>query len=236
MSHPTPDPDQSDPGQSDPGQSGNDRETRMERLDRTARGLSLGLLEVPILIGSVAAAITAASRLGAQFTRTGGMVPSDLTDHAQAQALAALTGLPSGTSLQFASQSFPVELHVEALSLPTRLLTQAGPSLLLACLAVAGFLLQRTLRTIRTGAPFAPGNPLRLRVIGLLIVVGGMGSAVLDMFARMAVFDAVGLTDGPVRFSAVLQLSWALGGLAALALAEAFDRGRILTDDVAGLI
>jgi hypothetical protein len=96
-----------------------------------------------------------------------------------------------------------MSVHVFELGWPLRLLCEAGTSLLLACLACAGLLLHRTVRTIVAGAPFDPANPRRLRVIGVLVVVGGIGGQLLEAAARVALIDAAGpVAPSPVATSA----------------------------------
>lgn len=210
--------------------------SRTARLDSSARRLLLELLLAAIALGSLAASVAAIVQPINQLTQPGGSVPVELTDTAWGQAEAAVTGLPSGTWLEFASDS-SAQLHAFTLSWPVRLLTEAGPSLGLGCLALSGLLLFRTLRSIRDGSPFHPSNPRRLRLIGLLAVIGGLGAQLLETFARMAVLESTGLADaGPVRLSATIDVTWVLLGICALAFAEAFDRGRALRDDLDGLV
>lgn len=211
--------------------------SRARRAESAARAFALELLSVSILLISIGAAITAVVQPINQLTQPGGTVLVELTEEAQEQALAALQGMPRGSWLQFDEGGFPMRLHIGSLDWPLRLLTEAGPSLLLGCLAAAGVLLHLTLRGIRAGAPFERANPLRLRVIGLLLILGGLGSQLLETVARMAVIEFSGAAaSGVVAVSASLDLGWGLAGLAALALAEAFARGRALADDVDGLV
>lgn len=189
------------------------------------------------MIGSVAAAGAALVLPINQLTQPGAATRVELGGQAREQAISAITGLPSGSWLEFVPDQYAMSLQVFSVSWPLRLLSEAGTSLLLICLAGAGFLLAATLSTIRAGAPFAAANPRRLRIIGLLLVVGGMGGQALAGWARIALIGSAGLaTPNPVVASASLDLSWAVAGLLALALAEAFAVGRRLTDDVAGLV
>jgi hypothetical protein len=211
--------------------------SRLARTEAATRTVVLDLLGALILLGSIGAAVAAVVLPVNQLTRPGGATRVELSAEAQGQAVAAITGVPEGSWLEFVPDLYSMSLHVFQLDWPLRLLSEAGTSLLLACLAGAGLLLFRTLRTIRLGAPFDPANPRRLRVIGLLVIVGGLGGQALDAFARFALLDAAGpATPSPVVTSAALDLTWAMTGLVALALAEAFATGRRLTDDVTGLI
>ena len=210
---------------------------RLARTEATTRAVVLDLLGALILLGSIGAAVAAVVLPVNQLTQPGGATRVELSGQAQEQALTAITGVPQGSGLEFVPDLYSMSLHVFELGWPLRLLSEAGTSLLLACLAGAGLLLFRTLRTIRLGAPFDPANPRRLRLLGLLVLVGGLGGQVLDAFARFALLEAAGpVTPSPIVTSATLDLTWAVAGLVALALAEAFAVGRRLTDDVTGLI
>ena len=211
--------------------------SRLARTEAATRTVVLDLLGALILIGSIGAAVVAVVLPVNQLTQPGGAARVELSGDAQGQAVAAISGVPAGSWLEFVPDLYSMSLHVFELDWPLRLLSEAGTSLLLACLAGAGLLLYRTLRTIRLGAPFDPDNPRRLRVIGLLVIVGGLGGQALDAFARFALLDAAGpVTPSPVVTSASLDLTWAVAGLVVLALAEAFAVGRRLSDDVTGLI
>jgi hypothetical protein len=211
--------------------------SRLARTEAATRTVVLDLLGALILLGSIGAAVAAVVLPVNQLTQPGGATRVELSSEAQEQAVTAISGVPEGSWLEFVPDLYSMSLHVFQLGWPLRLLSEAGTSLLLACLAGAGLLLFRTLRTIRLGAPFDPANPRRLRLIGLLVLVGGLGGQALDAFARFALLDAAGpATPSPVVTSATLDLTWAMTGLVALALAEAFATGRRLTDDVTGLI
>lgn len=197
------------------------------------------LLSVLILLASAGAAIAAVVLPINQLTQPGGQVSVALTEPAQAQALGAVTGVPEGTWLEFDTWGFPFQWHVFELSWPLRLLTEAGASLLLACLAGAGFLLALVVRSIRLGEPFAAANPGRLRIIAVLLGVGGIGSQYVEGFTRFALLDRTGAADAansPLEISASLNLSWVFLAAITLVLAQAFARGQALTEDVEGLV
>lgn len=197
------------------------------------------LLSALILLASLGAVIAAVLLPINQLTQPGGQVSVALTDAAQQQALGAVTGLPERTWLQFGTGEFPLQWHVFSLSWPLRLLTEASTSLLLACLAGAGFLLARVVRSIRLGEPFAAANPGRLRVIAALVLVGGIGSQYVEGFTRIALLEDTGAADAltsPLEISASLDLSWVFLAGVTLVLAQAFARGRALTEDVEGLV
>ncbi len=197
------------------------------------------LLSALILIGATGAAIAAIVRPVNQLTQPGGQVAVALTETAEGQALGAVTGLPAGTWLEFDSAGFPLQWHVLPLPWPLRLLTEASGSLLLGCLAVAGFLLARVIASVSAGQPFDAANPRRLQVIAALVLVGGIGSQFLEAFTRVALLDHTGAADAPaspLEISASLNLSWFLLGGVVLVMAQAFARGRALTEDVEGLV
>jgi hypothetical protein len=197
------------------------------------------LLSVLILLASLLAAVTAVVLPINQLTQPGGQVAVALTEPAQAQALGAVTGLPEGTWLEFDTWGFPFQWHVLELSWSLRLLTESGMSLLLGCLAGAGFLLARVIRSISFGEPFAAANPGRLRVIAALLLAGGIGSQYVEGFTRIALLEATGAADAPaspLEISASLNLSWAFFAAVTFVLAQAFARGRALTEDVEGLV
>jgi hypothetical protein len=197
------------------------------------------LLTAMILLASAVAAVTAVVLPINQLTQPGGQVAVALTEPAQAQALGAVTGVPEGTWLEFDTWGFPFQWHVLELSWPLRLLTEASTSLLLASLAGAAFLLARVIRSINLGEPFATANPGRLRIIAALLLVGGIGSQYVEGFTRIALLDATGAADAansPLEISASLNLSWVFFAAATLVLAQAFARGRALTEDVEGLV
>lgn len=197
-----------------------------------------GLVSTLILISSAAAAIAAVVQPINQLTQPGGQVPVALTEPAQMQAIGAVTGLPEGTWLEFDPWSFPFQWLVFELSWPLRLLTEAGPSLLLGCLAGAGFLLARVVWSISEGQPFAAANPTRLRIIAILLLVGGIGSQYLEGFTRFLLLERTGgdATSSPLEISANLDLSWVFLFAITLVLAQAFARGRAITEDVEGLV
>jgi hypothetical protein len=211
----------------------------MARTRTSYGGLASDVLSALVLIASAAAAIAAIVLPINQLTQPGGQVAVALTDTAQAQAISAVTGLPEGTWLEFASSGLPFQWHVFELSWPLRLLTEAGTSLLLACLAVAGFLLSRLVRSISARQPFAAENPGRLRIIAGLLVVGGMGSQYVEALTRIALLDYTGTADAPsspLATSVSVDLSWLFVAVVVFVLAQAFAHGRALTEDVEGLV
>lgn len=212
--------------------------TRMARAENAARSVVFSMMLAFIMLFSATAAVTAIVRPINALTQTGGTTTIALTEPARDQALTAISGVPDGSWLQFTEGSYPIDLQVMLLDWPLRLLTELGPSLLLVCLAGAGMLFYKAVREIRAGNPFHPSNARRLRVIALLLVIGGVGSQMLEWFTRASLLDVTGAADGsgPAEMSFSLNLSWILAGVACLILAEAFARGRDLAADVDGLV
>lgn len=211
----------------------------MAAVRTSANSVGYDLLTVLILLASAGAAIAAVVAPINQLTQPGGQVAVALTDPAQQQAIGAVTGLPEGTWLEFDTWGFPFQWHVFELSWPLRLLTEASSSLLLACLAGAGFLLSRVIRSIQLGEPFAAANPGRLRSIAALLVAGGIGSQYVEALTRFALLDYTATADAPVspiEISASLNLLWVFLAAITVVLAQAFARGRALAEDVEGLV
>ena len=125
---------------------------RLARTESAARTVVLDMLCALILLGSIGAAVAAVVLPVNQLTQTGGATRVELSPEAQEQALAGIAGVPDGSWLEFVPDVYSISLHVLELSGPYRLLSEAGASLLLACLAGAGLLLFPTLRAIRLGA------------------------------------------------------------------------------------
>lgn len=113
------------------------------------------------------------------------------------------------------------------------LLPGAAGSLLVAAGAL---LLLGFVRRVQDGAPFAPGSVRVLRTLAGLVVAGAILVPLLDMVADNRLVGAA-LTEGaepPV--SATFGFGWFLLAVLLLVLAEAFDRGVRLADDVEGLV
>jgi hypothetical protein len=210
----------------------------MARAESAARSVVFSMMLAFTLLFSVTAALTAIVGPINQLTQTDATTTIELTETARDEAIAAVSGVPEGSWLQFAEDGYPIELHVPGLEWSLRLLTQLGPSLLFACLAVAALLFYQALRQIRAGNPFHRSNARRFRIIALLLVIGGVGGQMLEGFARASLLNVTGAAQGagPAQMSFSLSLNWILAGAACLILAEAFARGRDLADDTEGLV
>jgi hypothetical protein len=110
------------------------------------------------------------------------------------------------------------------------------PSVLLLVLAVvAAWLLLGVARSLRTGDPFTTANASRLRVLGVLLVVGGTFVPVVQSIAFEGVLDPL-LPAGPRTWTLELSFLPLLAGLLVFFLAEVFARGARLREDVEGLV
>lgn len=129
-----------------------------------------------------------------------------------------------------------VVLVVDEPSAGDRLLNLA-PGLVAACTVIlAVIMLDRVLRDLGRGEPFAVGNVTRLRATAMAIIAGSAAEAALDAITGM-VISGNHLPPGlPPRASFEVPLAWIAGGLVVAAIAEAFARGTELRRDVDGLV
>lgn len=145
--------------------------------------------------------------------------------------------LPAGATLE------PAPFLAGTLSLPdvgfgTRLLAGSGSLLAVLSLVAGAIVLRRVLLSIEQGRPFDPRNPRRIVILAALVVVGISLVELLDWIGGRAALSSVGLDphvaeqpiSGPAPFVGLLV------GLVVLACAEAFRRGRRLTEDTDGLV
>lgn len=93
-------------------------------------------------------------------------------------------------------------------------------------------LLSRFLRDLGAGAPFAPANVTRLRVVALLLVVVPLLAELVYALARAMIMDAAGGEGFLMTFTP----GWLVAGLLVAAVAQAFAAGTRLQDDVDGLV
>jgi hypothetical protein len=116
-------------------------------------------------------------------------------------------------------------------------LTEAAPAVTFAVLGLAALLIGQLLQAVGEGRPFERRNPRRLRQLALLVAAGGLGGQLLGMVASSAVLRHVGMAEnGPVLPAAQFDLGPLIWAGLLLVIAEAFRRGRELSDDVAGLV
>jgi len=110
------------------------------------------------------------------------------------------------------------------------------PSVVALVLALVGArLLLRVVRALGDGDPFTPDNARRLRLIALLLAVGGPLVQVVGDVTRNALLSQVAVAaDLPTEFNLSL---WPLAaGLLVAFVAEVFARGSALRAEVEGLV
>lgn len=95
------------------------------------------------------------------------------------------------------------------------------------------YLLRAVIGSVRTGDPFTSANTRRLRMIGLIVLIGGpLGDLITPLITQM-VLDPTGIdTPFQLSFSPTLPLV----GLGVLVLAEVFRHGVRLREDVEATI
>lgn len=132
-----------------------------------------------------------------------------------------------------------VDVRIDDAGTGTWLATIApGAVLALGTIVVVAALL-RLLSSIESPSPFAPAAVRSLRVVGATLLIGSLLLTVASSFADQAVMDAaIDLTGDQVSFTLDLGMVVVFGaaGLLCAALAEAFNHGIGLADDVEGLV
>ena len=109
------------------------------------------------------------------------------------------------------------------------------PVLLLVLAVVVAWLLLGVARSLRTGDPFTAVNATRLRVLGVLLIIGGTFVPVFQSIAFDGVVHPL-LPDGPTSWTLDLSLLPSVSGILVFFLAEVFARGTRLREDVEGLV
>ncbi|MFC4560611.1 DUF2975 domain-containing protein [Nocardiopsis mangrovi] len=205
--------------------------------------------------------MTADQRAASWLDRLGGIVRLSAIAFATALALLLISGIGTvlgiGTPLRDHVIAIPLgaeELRAAPGALPpgtephgtTEVVVndptpaQAALWLVLAATPVAlwlagAVLLHRTIRAARHEGPFTHGVARRLRALGMLAVLGGLGTGVLDLGAGAALTSLV-LGDGGFHASADVPFGVVLAGLGMLAIAEIVRHGVDLREDAEGTI
>lgn len=112
-----------------------------------------------------------------------------------------------------------------------------APGVLMSLLIVGVVvLLQRVMRNIVAGEPFASGQVGRLRLVALLLGLGVPVVLAAEFVAGGVLLEAVDL--GGMNIIAALDFPWLMlaAGMVIALLAEAFKSGAALRDDVSGLV
>jgi hypothetical protein len=115
----------------------------------------------------------------------------------------------------------------------------SGLAFMLASIPMLGYAI-RVIDEARAGDPFTPAMVRRLRKLGLLVLVLGLLSGVVEYTAQ-AVLLAISLPDDQsLRFGAAIDhypsLWWLLPGLVLLAVSEVVKRGCDLRAELDGVI
>ncbi|WP_190394283.1 hypothetical protein [Nocardiopsis quinghaiensis] len=115
-----------------------------------------------------------------------------------------------------------------------------APSLVLAVqVAVVGLLLFRVVRSLRTGAPFAPVNVRRLWACAAVVLAGALLASATRVFAYQAVVDGASRAlpgSPPLEVVVDVPVTAVALGLGLAAAAEFMRRGTVLREDVDGLV
>jgi len=200
-------------------------------LGRRGSGLTTWCLRAVSLGGVLYAVVLLVHSL----TTAGGSVPVSLSP-GKVPPLD-VPGLPSGVTVSAAADA--ISLDVARLSTGLRLLSEASGVVTALAVAAGAWWLAGVLRSVAQGRPFEQRNSARLLGLAGAIVVGGVLGPILDDLAGFAVLDRVGLVDSDSPFVLTLvhvNFVPLLLALVVVAAAEAFRRGSVLADDVAGLV
>jgi hypothetical protein len=99
---------------------------------------------------------------------------------------------------------------------------------------IAIWLVRGLLVSVRKGDPFTPRNVVRLRALGLTVLVGVPLAMLLSSICASQAAEIAGLPTTGANFS--LPGGALLGGLVALVLAEVFAKGLGLRHDLEGTV
>ena len=147
--------------------------------------------------------------------------------------------MPDGVWLQFTGERQPDRTACRCAGLAGASSQRARIEPAFRLFGRRGVLFYRVVREMRAGSPFVPGNPRRLRFIGLLLLFGGVGGQIIESLAKIRFLEATGAANGtgPALSSFTLNLGWVFAAAICFILAEAFARGRRdLSEDVEGLV
>jgi len=133
------------------------------------------------------------------------------------------------------SPTTEAELTVQQLSMPVRTVTLLPGALAGLAILVSAWMLFGLLRTIGGGAPFDPKNVRRLRILAATVLVGWLGTNALDAWSAHVLIREANL-GGAASPPAVFGLAPFACAVLVLAVALAFQEGRALQDDVAGMV
>lgn len=95
-------------------------------------------------------------------------------------------------------------------------------------------LLWHLLRHARRGDPFTGGTVRRLRVLGILTVVGGTLAGVVETIATLDLVHTVTGDTGTAMYD--FPFLWLLAGFGFLAIAELVRRGTVMRDELEAVV
>ncbi len=121
-------------------------------------------------------------------------------------------------------------------ALGQHLLAMLPLALTILLVTVAVVLLLGVARGLRRGDPFQPANVTRLRLLGLLIALGGIGAQWVRDTTRNTLLDGVALAGYAMPIALEIQLWPVLAGALVAFLSEVYARGARLRDDVEGMV
>ncbi len=121
-------------------------------------------------------------------------------------------------------------------ALGQHLLAMLPLALTILLVTVAVVLLLGVARALRRGDPFQPANVTRLRLLGLLIALGGIGAPWVRDTTRNTLLDGVALAGHTLPITFEIQLWPLLVGALVAFLSGVYARGARLRDDVEGMV
>jgi hypothetical protein len=93
------------------------------------------------------------------------------------------------------------------------------------------FLVREVVASVVDGDPFTARNAGRLRIVGLILVVGGVVGPLFEYALATAVLGRLETTPVPLSAPLTFSIEVILSGLIILALSTVFGHGRELEDD-----
>jgi len=141
-----------------------------------------------------------------------------------------LDALPAGVE----TREVPITVNVNNAK-PEQIVYSVGRALVPGALILVGlWLLRNILRTVRDGDPFIAANVRRLRLIGLLFLVGGPLVEVVSSAFEQALASSAGLHGLGTGIS--FPGGGPIAGIGVFVLAEVFAHGVRLRDEAEGTI
>ena len=132
------------------------------------------------------------------------------------------------------TQSVPVTLRIRDAS-TKQVLYELGRDIVPVLLVVAVlWLLRRILVSVREGDPFTTANVRRLRVIGLLLLIGSPIAALLNSAFEQAILSSISAPGSGIEIG--VPGGGLIAGLGVFVLAQVFEHGVRMREDIAGTV